>query len=117
MNKYSLFAMPATAANIEIASNERFSRITPKYILIYAKDKQPPSSMAIDGEDLNRLTKADKQWIKDCIVTLFADAVQKQPENIERSMEKHIEMLEQALKAEADKLKPSEEVNEVATDK
>ena len=114
MNQYQLYVMPTTGENIDIASGERFSRITLQYILIYSDKEQKANAIPVNGVDLKRLTEADIQWVNDCLVMLFAEAIKKHPKDLKSSLENKIKALENALKAEAEKLQ--KEDNSVATD-
>lgn len=68
---YRLWALRTDDDGIKEAASMRFSRVTPKYVLIYA-----PGAVSFDGgvevesKDIHRLTEKDKSWLFDCAATL-----------------------------------------------
>lgn len=87
--KYRLFAIECSLENVEYASDFRFSRITPEYILVYVQRKRlnPPTGMSVEvrEQDVKMLSKKDESWLFDCVVSLFADiAASKDRDTMER---------------------------------
>ena len=75
--------------NVEYASDFRFSRITPEYILVYVQKKRlnPPTGKAVEiqQKDIGLLSKKDESWLFDCVISLFADiAATKDRDTMER---------------------------------
>ena len=79
VKKYRLFAMEYSPDNVDFTSQFRFSRVTPKYILVYEQRVRlnPPDGNAVEvkDSDINLLSKLDESWLFDCGVSLFADMV------------------------------------------
>lgn len=98
---YRLYALRANGANIEKASLERFCRICPTYILIYKKGEKPENCVEVGGVDLKRLSKQDEAWLKDCLVLLLAEKLEKEAPKIKERLNKQIDELEKALSEEA----------------
>lgn len=102
---YRLYALTLTQANVERAYGERFSRITRGYVLVYTQGEAPENSAEIGIEEINRLTKADLDWLSDCNFLIFADAAKENEAQIAGDLSKRMDILESALKAEKEKQK------------
>lgn len=102
---YRLFAAPVSAETVGRASDERFSRITAEYILIYRRTKPKNLPCAeIKGADTARLTERDRAWLRDSILVLLAEAAAKSQEQSKARMNELIDNLEDALREEQEKL-------------
>lgn len=102
---YRLFAAPVSAETVRRAADERFSRITTEYILIYRRTK--PKNLPcveIKGADTARLTERDRAWLKDSILVLLAEAAAKAQEKSKERMNELIDNLEDALREEQERM-------------
>lgn len=105
---YRLYALNLTQENIELALEQRFSRISSGYILIYTAGDAPEKSVEINGKELRRLTKADEDWIVECATRLLCERLKKEePKTMER-LSQMVDQLSEALDAEREKLKQRE---------
>lgn len=102
--KYRLFAMAVTEANVERAAAERFCRICPGYILIYLSGKRRIEGAAeVAGEDLKRLTDADRAWLRESNLAILAEAAEKAgmtARETEKRWNATLDLLEAELRAE-----------------
>lgn len=101
---YSLYALRVTQESVETAMMERFSRIAPGYILIYTAGKQPKESLAINGEDLKRLSTADVDWIMSCAATLLRERLEKEKPEAMANLSRMVDQFAAALEVERKKL-------------
>lgn len=105
---YRLYALNLTQENIGLALEQRFSRISSGYILIYTAGDAPEKSVEINGKELRRLTKADEDWIVECATRLLCGRLEKEePKTMER-LSQMVDQLSEALDAEREKLKQRE---------
>lgn len=105
---YRLYALNLTQENIGLALEQRFSRISSGYILIYTAGDAPEKSVEINGKELRRLTKADEDWIVECATRLLCERLKKEePKTMER-LSQMVDQLSEALDAEREKLKQRE---------
>lgn len=105
-NEYRLFAAPVCAETIRKAADERFSRMTADYILIYRRRKpRTLPCIEVKGDDLNRLTERDREWLKDSILVILAEAAAKSRAQTEERMNALMDNLEAALREEQEKMK------------
>lgn len=97
---YKLYALESNGEGIEIASKERFSRITKFYILVYCKDGKPPKNGAeITQTETHRLSAADEQWLLDCNMAILAEEAKKNEAEITKKMSERLEEIEKLLKS------------------
>lgn len=105
MVTYKLFATVVNDETMAKAAQERFSRITPQYILIYRKTKpRTMQCVEIKGKDTERLTSRDRLWLRDCIMALMTEAAAKSKEQSKKRLAELVDALEQALREEQEKL-------------
>ena len=106
--KYKLYALPLTNANIEVASNERFSRATPTpapgYVLIYTDGKKPNGAKEITANNAELLATADKRWLFDSNAALIAEEIEANRPQIIKSLSESVEKLEHELKQKQQEL-------------
>lgn len=107
IKKYRLFALPYSFENVEYASEFRFSRVTPEYILIYTQKARlvvPVGKAAeVKENDISLLSKLDEAWLFDCGLSLFADiAANQKTEDVAR-LSDMVSRLEEELEAETRK--------------
>lgn len=101
---YKLYALELNKDGIAEASQARFCRITPFYILVYLCGDAPANGIEITETETHRLTAADEQWLLDCNMAILAEEAKRHEKEIAEDMMKRIERLEQALQQEQEKL-------------
>lgn len=102
---FKLYALPTTPETIEKAAAERFSRATARYVLIYTHEQAPSNSTEIGIEEITRLTKEDSDWLADCNFLILSDEMKRNEREIAGEIEKKLNDLETALKAEKEKMR------------
>lgn len=71
---YKLFAMHTNEKNVAIATQYRFQRITPQYILVYGEDAPEGTSCSeITAEEISSLSRRDFQWLQDTNITIIRE--------------------------------------------
>ncbi len=106
--KYRLFALPVNDETIAATDNERFCRVTPFYVLVYtdaADGCMPNLAVEIVGEDIERLSAADRDWLLSCVIVMLNEDAQKREAEIAESLGERIERLEIELEKAARKVK------------
>ena len=107
IRKYRLFFLKYSVENVDFASEHRFTRVTPDYILIYTQRARlrPPCGKAIElkGSDLSSLTDLDREWILDCGRSVFSDILAKQNRESTERLVEMVDRLERELALEAEK--------------
>ena len=107
IKKYRLFFLKYSVENVDFASEHRFNRVTPDYILIYTQRARlrPPCGKCIElkGGDLSSLTDMDREWILDCGRSVFSDILAKQSKESAGKLAEMVDRLEQELAKEAEK--------------
>ena len=107
-NTYRLYALSLTAENIEIASNERFSRATPKpepgYVLIYTAGKAPAAAQEIGGERVKLLSQADAVWLLDSNAAIVAEEFEKNGKEVFQELSERVEALENELRRKKEEI-------------
>lgn len=106
MKKYRLFFMLSDRRNIQYASQNRFSRITLDYILVYTQKTRmkPPtgSSMEISArDDLFRLTEKDREWVLDCARSVMYEDLMRNKADSLQNLSQMVDRLEEELEAES----------------
>lgn len=99
---FRLYATKVTPENAQEAYTERFHRITPNYILAYAKDHPGKTWTLIEGQNLRRMTKQDEQWLFDCITALTAELIKAREKEVEANLSDLVDRLEKELELEAE---------------
>lgn len=97
---YRLYAMTITQESVELAETERFTRITPSYVLIYTLNDVLENAVEILPDNYGRLTSQDKQWLIDCHAISFADQLEEHKEDIEVKAKEIIAMLAKQMSSE-----------------
>ncbi len=101
---YRLYALNVDKDGMAEAAEQRFSRITPFYILVYVNGEPPKDAVEITQTETHRLSRQDEQWLLDCNMVILAEEAKKHEGEITADMNRRIERLEAALKAEKYKL-------------
>lgn len=101
---YRLYVLAVTQETIEHAVGERFSRVTPAYVLIYTADAAPEGSVEVSGEDVKRLSKDDEAWLMSCAGRLLMDRLAKEDSRAVQKFSDMVDSLERALAEERRKL-------------
>lgn len=104
IKSYRLYAMKLSNTSIERAMGERFSRVTPEYVLVYTDSEKPENAIQLEESEASLMTQADAQWLLDCNVALIAEEAARQKPEILRQLSDKVDELEEALKAEKRKL-------------
>ena len=94
---YRLYALSLNRKNMELAASERFSRVTPYYILVYTTAEKPTGAIEIIGEELERLSAEDSRWIFDCNIAILAEEAELRKPEVMRSLSERVERLEEEL--------------------
>ena len=95
---YRLYAMSLAETTEKAIEQYRFCRVTPFYTLIYTADETPPKhSVAIEGEDVERLSSADRDWLLGCNMTLIAEDMKDREKEITADLSAKIEQIEKML--------------------
>ena len=95
---YRLFAMSLADTTEKAIEQYRFCRVTTFYTLVYTADETPPeNAIVIEGEDVERLSSADRDWLLGCNMTLIAEDMKDREKEITADLSQKIEKLEQAL--------------------
>lgn len=98
--KYRLFAMPTDSEGVKCAAENKYSRITPKYVLVYKSGRKPTNGVEVKSDELKCLTEADEQWLFESNLKIIAEeAKTKKPETAKR-LNEMIAELERALEEE-----------------
>lgn len=104
VKKYRLFALEYSPENVDFTSQFRFSRVTPKYILVYAQRSRlnAPNGNAVEvkEEDIGLLSKLDEAWLFDCGISLFADIAAKRDRESMDKLTQMVSRFEQELAIE-----------------
>lgn len=98
---YKLYALELTREGIKTASEQRFCRITPFYVLVYTDGDAPQDSIEITEEETNRLTKQDEQWLLDCNTAILMEQMHKHEAEISKDVLQRMEKWEQELEKRA----------------
>lgn len=104
MKKYRLFLMKYSLENVKFTSSFRFSRVTPKYILVYAQRARikPPDGNAgeIKAEELGVTSTQDQRWLVDCVASLMAEAIKRSEKDDLQRISDMVTQLERELEIE-----------------
>lgn len=101
--RYRLYAINSDAENVKRASNERFCRITPFYILIYTNAEIPQNGIEMTQSETHRLSAQDEQWLRDCNIVILAEQAKIHEAEIAAETQKRLDKLEEALLEEREK--------------
>lgn len=102
--EYKLYAMDINEENIEYALSQRFSRITPSYILVYKRGNAPKSARRLREDEAGLLCVSDSRWLISCNLSILEEELCRSYEKRREDVEKMIDNFEKALKEEAGKL-------------
>ncbi len=102
--RYRLYALSVDKNGMEQAAEQRFSRITPFYILVYVNGDAPEGAVEITQTETHRLSKQDERWLLDCNVVILAEAARKHEKDIAADMSRRLDRLEAALKHEMERM-------------
>lgn len=124
---YKLYAMRTTTEAMDALRDAsdtpetlRFTRITAKYMLIYASDEKimrkafPFIKYTIIGdEEVSRLSSEDREWLTNCNFTIIAEEALKNKDLVLQSMADALQVLEEELEKNSKKVDaPKEEKDE-----
>ena len=98
---YKLFAMLTNEANVRIATEYRFQRITPAYILVYGEEAPKRTKYTeIKAKDLSSLSKKDFQWLQDANIALIREVTETHKESQSAELKKFWDELLSNIKDE-----------------
>lgn len=101
---YKLYALEMKRETIELAGTERFSRVTPFYVLIYTAGDAPKDSIELSGSETKRLSDEDERWLLDCNIVILREETEKREPEIIKDLSDRVERLEAALAAKRKEL-------------
>ena len=98
---YKLFAMLTNEANVRIATEYRFQRITPAYTLVYGEEAPKRTKYTeITAKDLSSLSKKDFQWLQDANIALIREVTETHKESQPAELKKFWDELLSNIKDE-----------------
>lgn len=98
---YKLFAMLTNEANVRIATEYRFQRITPAYILVYGEEAPKRTKYTeITAKDLSSLSKKDFRWLQDANIALIREVSETHKESQSAELKKFWDELLSNIKDE-----------------
>lgn len=90
VEKWHLYLLSLDEKNFRHAIDERFSRITPLYILIYTQKRMRNVSEITDRNAKEELSKADQEWLQGCNWTICREHWDQNPNMLKEAMNKFI---------------------------
>ena len=101
---YKLFAMRTNEKNVAIATQYRFQRITPTYILVYGEDKPEGTNCTeVTAKDISSLSRRDFQWLEDANILLIQEFAAAHPDAQKNSLNNFYNELQKNIKEELEK--------------
>lgn len=98
---YKLYAMMTTEKNVAVATQYRFQRITPNYILVYGEnDPDGVSYTEVKANDLANLSRRDLQWLEDANIVLIREFTEEHKEPQAKSFASFLQELDKNIKEE-----------------
>lgn len=95
---YRLYAMFIMHETLDIASKERFCRITPNYALVYTdKELEGKGIREITDKEMYRLSEVENQWLLDCNVILITENTMDNEAEFIKQMSARLEAVEKVL--------------------
>lgn len=98
---YKLYALRSTTENLEALVDERFTRATREYLLLYTTQEKPDNAVEVG---LEHLSIADIQWLQACNEVLVMEQMWQHQQDIAAAMGERIEELEIELKKQKESL-------------
>lgn len=93
--------MLTNEANVSIATEYRFQRITPAYILVYGEEAPKGTKYTeITAKDLSSLSKKDFQWLQDANIALIREVSETHKESQSAELKKFWDELLSNIKDE-----------------
>lgn len=100
---YKLFAMLTTEKNVAVATQYRFQRITPNYILVYGEEEPDGVDYTeVTANEIQNLSRRDFQWLEDANILLIREFSEGHKESQEKSFAIFLQELDKNLKEEID---------------
>lgn len=114
--KYNLYLFAMNDDNAKEAMKYRFNRINGKYILVYSDAIYSPLKKSryhiIEGEEAKLLTDSEKVWLLEANVKIITEESMKNQDEIMKSFEERLSILEKELEKESQKAESSIEQEE-----
>ena len=105
---YRLYVLKPDADGLNAASQERFSRVNERYVLVYT-DKTLQSA-EITTDNIWRLNRAETEWLGQCNVQLLFEDAQRRKDEIQRNLSEKIKKLEEELDKQLQKAPEKSEI-------
>ena len=102
--KYRLFVAATRNETIKAALDEAYSKASGTHVLIYTNGKRPAGFKEMKDNDLHLLPSADRDWLRDVNIEIMKAFEQKHAEEAEKAGKKFLEVFEQELEKEREKL-------------
>lgn len=100
---YKLFAMLTNEKNVAVATQYRFQRITPTYILVYTGEKpRGVKCTEVTVRELSSLSRKDFQWLEDANIVLIREFAEEHKESQTKSFANFLQELDKNIKEELD---------------
>lgn len=102
---WRMYAMRPTDENVRLAIEERFHRITTKYILIYTGKKYEQDDIAeISQTNIEALSKDDREWLDNCNLELLHEFQENHMETIQQAQVDFLREFQHELEQEQERL-------------
>ena len=102
--KYRLFVAATRNETIKAALDEAYSKASGTHVLIYTNGKRPAGFKEMKDGDLHLLPFADRDWLREVNIEIMKAFEQKHAEEAEKAGKKFLEVFEQELEKEREKL-------------
>ena len=102
--KYRLFVAATRNETIKAALDEAYSKASGTHVLIYTNGKRPAGFKEMKDGDLHLLPSADRDWLREVNIEIMKAFEQKHAEEAEKAGKKFLEVFEQELEKEREKL-------------
>lgn len=100
--RYKLYAMCPEDGD-SIVEKEKYTRRTPRYVLVYKRGKKPEKSAPI--KDLSALSDDDKAWLERCNLELLNQFAETHHEAAMRGTADFMKRLQEELEKEQEKIR------------
>ena len=95
--------MLTTEKNVAVATQYRFQRITPNYILVYGEEEPDGVDYTeVTANEIQNLSRRDFQWLEDANILLIREFSEVHKESQEKSFAIFLQELDKNLKEEID---------------
>lgn len=95
--RYRLYALDVTREAMDKASAERFSRVTPFYVLFYTDGEIPTEGIELAGSETKRLSEEDERWLADCNFVILGEELERRKPELLKDLSERVDALERVL--------------------